>query len=158
MEVVAAALGGDTDGCAAGLALLGIEVVRRNRHVLDGVRRRHVGDEVRQPAVIIDGAVNTRGVAVVRVAVHVHRQGTRGVAANGILFLYLSSAGNQRVELFVIAALRRGDGQLRYRGLADFAVHLGGFSLQFGSCFGYRDLRRDTCQLQRNVNAHLLVY
>ena len=157
MEVVAAALGGDANGGASSLALLGVEVVSGDGDGFDRVGRRDVGDEVRQPAVIVDGAVNARGVAVVRVAVHVHRQGARGVAANGVLFLYLGSAGNQRVEFFVIAALGRGDGQFRDLYLVDIAVHFGSFGLQLRRSLGDRNLRGYTCGLQGHVDAHLLV-
>ena len=46
MEVVAAALGGDLDRCAARLALLGGEVVGGDADVLDRVHWRYVGDQV----------------------------------------------------------------------------------------------------------------
>ena len=136
MEIVTAALGGYADRGAAGLALLGIEVVGGDGDAFDRVRRRDVGDEVRQPAVIVDGAVNARGVAVLRVAVYVHRQGARRVAADGVLFLHLGSAGNHCVEFLVIAALRRGDRQLRDLRLVDFAVDLSRFGLQFRRSLG----------------------
>ena len=59
MKLIRAGLDGDVHGSAAGHTLLGIEAVAHQVDGLDGLDRRQISDQARQPRVADGGTVQT---------------------------------------------------------------------------------------------------
>jgi len=157
VEVPGAALGGDFNGRAACLALLGIEGVGGEADIFNGVGGRDIGDEVGEPAVVVDRTVDAGGVAVVGGPVDIDRHGARRVGGGRVLFLNRCSAGNNGVEGLIAAALAGGEGKRADLLLVDLGIDFGGLCLQFRRGIGDGNLRGDRCRLEPGVDADLPV-
>ncbi len=157
VELAGAGLDADVNGRATRDALLGVERVGHDVDALDGVRGRDVGDQVSQPAVVVDRTVDAGRVRVVRDTIHVDRHGARGIGGGRVLFADGRRAGQKGVERLIVAALRGGDRQLRDLGLGDLVVDLRGLGLEHGSRRADGDLRGDGCGLERDIDARLAV-
>src|ERR1700723_4026631 len=105
MEVSSAALDDDVDGRATSLALLCVEGVGGDVDCLDGVCSRNIGDEVGQPTVCINRAIDAGRVSHVFNAVDVDRHGARWIRRSRVLLNYVSWPGDWGKEGLKIAPL-----------------------------------------------------
>src|ERR1035441_10310475 len=104
---------------SARLALLGAKRVGGDADVFNRIRRWDVGDQVRQPAVVVYCAVNSRSVAVVLGAIDVDGHGTRRVGCGRVLLDNRRAARNEGIQGLVATALAGRDQQFGDLGLTD---------------------------------------
>ena len=105
VELIAAGLGDDGDGRAAGHPLFGIEIIGGNVDFLNGFRWRHVHSMVRQPDEHIRGTVDASVVVVPIRAVDVRAQGAFRRIGNRVLENSRRRARHKIDERLVIAVL-----------------------------------------------------
>src|SRR5882757_2206996 len=157
MKLAGAALDNYVDGGTAGNTLLSVERVGGDINGLDGVCGGNVRDQIWQPAVGVNRAIDAGGVTHTLHPVDVDRHGPRRVGRGRVLLYDVGCTGYQRVQGLKVASLGGRDGQFRKLRLSDIVIYFCIVSLKHGrggiDCY----FRTDAGELQLNGNASLLV-
>ena len=149
VELIRAGLGDHGDGRAARHPLLGIEIIGRNVHFLNGLRRRHIDSVVRQPDEHVRSAVHARIIVVPVGAVDVEAQRAFRRVRNSVLKSSRSCPRHEIDQGLKIAVLIERHVQDGFFG--QLRVNVGLFRLQGDRGCLNRDLLRHRPHLQAGV-------
>ena len=122
VQTVGAGLGGQSNGCSACHALLGIERTGTDVHRVDGFHRLNIGGVMRQPNVDVHRAVGERSVVVRIGSVDKGAQGAARRIHHSVLRGRRSGSGNQIQECLVVAV--SGQRNVGHRARCDLCTHI----------------------------------
>ena len=136
---------------AAGESLIGVERAGDDADGVDGLQRRHVRRDVRQPEVVRNGPFDPDGVGVARRSVRIEAQAARGVHRHRVHVLRRGDAGNRDEQVLVVAAERNR--QVLQLRRSDLGTYVGAIGLQDRCAGAHRHRIRELPERQSGGHA-----